>query len=137
MEKILGITDRSSAAIHVLALACAEEEGKMTVALSAERLGLSRTYLAKILQALARSGIVETSKGAAGGFVVAKRADRISCLDVIVALEGELPRRGCLFEKPVCRRKSCALRELCVNVSDMVRRSLASTSIADVAAGFK
>jgi len=137
VEKLLGITDRSSAAIHALALACVEPEGRMTVALAAERLGVSRTYLAKVLQALARSGIVETSRGAAGGFVTAKSPARISCLDVITALEGGFPDRTCLFEKPVCRRKTCALMELCRKISDTARRTLASTSIASVAAGFK
>jgi Rrf2 family protein len=52
-----------------------------------KRLGISRSFLAKILQAQARVGILKSYKGAKGGFVLNKDATKISVRDIIEAAE--------------------------------------------------
>jgi len=136
VDRILGISDRCGAAIHALALAAAGG-GKVTVADAALRLGVSQSYLAKVLQVLARRGVLRSSRGAAGGYELARSPSGLSCLEIVETLDGPLPERDCLFERSVCGRGSCALRSLCQKMAKATRQALEATSVAAIAAGFK
>ena len=57
----------------------------------AMELNFPKSFLAKILQALAKKGILESKKGAHGGFVMAKDPSEITLLEVILAAEGKAP----------------------------------------------
>jgi Rrf2 family protein len=135
LDRIVNISDRSNAAIHALALA-ALGDGRVTAALCARELGVSPSYLAKVLQALVRGGLLSSTRGAAGGFLLARAASGISCLDVLELVEGLLPKRECLFSKTVCAKDGCALKTMCERVEKAVRSALESTSIAAIAASF-
>jgi len=52
-----------------------------------KRLGISRSFLAKILQALARDGILKSYKGAKGGFALDKSPKEVSIREVIESAE--------------------------------------------------
>ncbi|HTX72280.1 MAG TPA: Rrf2 family transcriptional regulator [Rectinemataceae bacterium] len=136
MDRLLNISDRTNAALHALALAVRAEE-PITASGAARRLGVSPSYLAKVLQPLAKAGILASSRGAAGGFTLAREARGISALEVLELLDGEIPARDCLFAKSVCPRGSCALKRLCDDMADAARRVLGSTSVADLARSFQ
>ncbi len=57
----------------------------------ANELCIPKSFLAKILQSLARDGILESKKGAQGGFILMKDITDISVREVIVAAEGKAP----------------------------------------------
>ncbi len=57
----------------------------------ARELCIPKSFLAKILQGLAKSGILESKKGAYGGFIMAKKTNKISIAEIIVAAEGKTP----------------------------------------------
>jgi len=136
LDRIVNISDRSNAALHALALA-ASSGGRVSASLCARELGVSPSYLAKVLQALVRGGLLESRRGAAGGFELAREASGISCLEVLELVEGPLPRRACLFRKTVCAKGGCALKVMCERVEKSVRSALESTSVAAVALSFK
>ncbi|KIM08445.1 MAG: Rrf2 family transcriptional regulator [Sulfurovum sp. PC08-66] len=54
-------------------------------------LGLPKSFLAKILQNLAKSEILESKRGVNGGFILTKDANNISIYSVILAAEGKAP----------------------------------------------
>ncbi|WP_456322447.1 RrF2 family transcriptional regulator [Hydrogenimonas sp.] len=56
-----------------------------------KQLNISKSFLAKILQGLARKGILVSYKGAKGGFALSRPYDQISILEVIKAAEGKPP----------------------------------------------
>lgn len=68
---------------------------KATKPLDAESLSkeldISRSFLAKILQSMARQGILNSFKGVNGGFALAKEAHEITMLNIICAAEGKNP----------------------------------------------
>jgi len=57
----------------------------------ANSLSIPKSFLAKILQSLAKHNILESHKGAHGGFVLTKSIDKISINEVIFAAEGKAP----------------------------------------------
>ncbi|MEM6555186.1 MAG: Rrf2 family transcriptional regulator [Pseudomonadota bacterium] len=61
----------------------------------ADYLGVPAPYLAKKLQALSRAGLVQTQRGVAGGYRLARAPDAISLWDITAALEGTQPSFRC------------------------------------------
>ena len=57
----------------------------------AKDLSIPKSFLAKILQGLAKQGILESRKGAHGGFILAKEVTEISVNEIIIAAEGKKP----------------------------------------------
>ena len=55
------------------------------------QLSIPKSFLAKILQALAKKGILKSFKGVNGGFALLKEAKDINMLDVMVSVEGKAP----------------------------------------------
>lgn len=54
-------------------------------------LAISKSFLAKILQALAKKEILKSYKGVNGGFALIKKAEDINMLDIMSAVEGKAP----------------------------------------------
>jgi Rrf2 family protein len=84
------LTRASEYALLSLALIGEGGEAKDAETLS-KQLDISKSFLAKILQNLAREGILVSYKGAKGGFALNKSFDEISILEVIRAAEGKAP----------------------------------------------
>ncbi len=57
----------------------------------ANELSIPKSFLAKILQNLAKHGILESRKGAHGGFVLAQKVNEITVNSIILAAEGKRP----------------------------------------------
>jgi len=54
-------------------------------------LDISKSFLAKILQSLARKGILKSFKGVNGGFELARKSSEITVLEVLETVEGKSP----------------------------------------------
>jgi Rrf2 family protein len=84
------ITRASEYAILSLILLSKAKEPMDSETLSRE-LTISKSFLAKILQSLAKAGILKSYKGSKGGFALERDANAISMLDVISIVEGKAP----------------------------------------------
>ncbi len=56
-----------------------------------QELSISKSFLAKILQALAKNGVLHSYKGVNGGFSLAKAPKDIDMLQVMLSVEGKAP----------------------------------------------
>lgn len=66
-------------------------------------LDISRSFLAKILQSMARQNILNSYKGVNGGFALAKDAHEITILNIICAAEGKNPTVfDCTGSQKIC-----------------------------------
>jgi Rrf2 family protein len=68
----------------------------------AARQQLSPSFVGKIVSALARAGILETHRGAAGGVQLGRPAAAITLLDVVEAVEGPVRINRCVRVPPTC-----------------------------------
>jgi len=84
------ITKASEYAILSLIVLSKKDTPQDTESLSRE-LTIPKSFLAKILQSLAKEGILVSYRGANGGFALAKKANEISMLNVMSAVEGKTP----------------------------------------------
>lgn len=84
------ITRASEYAILSLIVLASAKEPLDSETLSRE-LSISKSFLAKILQALAKADILKSYKGAKGGFALSREPKFISMLEVMTSVEGKAP----------------------------------------------
>ncbi|KPK80903.1 MAG: hypothetical protein AMJ81_11140 [Phycisphaerae bacterium SM23_33] len=133
MANMLRISEASSLAMHTMALLAARPERRLSAGRIARILGASQAHLAKVMQRLAKAGLVGSVRGPRGGFALARPAERIALMDVYEAIEGPMPDSRCLLAKPICRGPRCILGGLLKSVNGQVRRQLESTRLSRLA----
>lgn len=127
-------------AIHsVTMLSTLSAGGVLPASALAEFHGVSTSYLLKHLQALSGAGIVETMPGPRGGYRLARAVDRITLLDIVLAVEGSQPAFRCneirqrgpnpLPGKPA---KPCGIATAMLRAERAYRAELKATTIADI-----
>ena len=84
------LTRASEYALLAIDIIRNSEKPKGAEQLSIE-LSIPKSFLAKILQGLAKEGILESKKGAHGGFVLVKKSSEISIASIVIAAEGKTP----------------------------------------------
>jgi Rrf2 family protein len=84
------LTRASEYALLSLDIIRNSEKPKGAEQLSKE-LCIPKSFLAKILQGLAKADILASKKGAHGGFIMLKSSNEISIAEIIVAAEGKTP----------------------------------------------
>lgn len=135
MDRIVGVSDGANAALHALALA-ARDGGSTQAKQAAAELGVSPSYLAKVLQKLAGVGLIASTRGVGGGFSLTRPAETLTCMQVLDALEGPLPVRECLFASAVCAKKTCAFKVVCDESERRLREALDHATVADLSRCF-
>jgi len=112
----------------------AAEERPTPVAEIAAALGVPRNYLSKVLQQLARRGLLVSERGPRGGFRLASPPEAIRLLEVVETVEPRTAERDCLLGRPVCSDETpCAAHSHWREVSDAVERFLGETTLAELA----
>ena len=81
------ISQTAEYALRAMVQIATEPGVKWTVQQVAERTRVPKGYLAKVLQALSRAGLVESRRGVGGGFSISGSAEEIRILDVVNAVD--------------------------------------------------
>jgi len=139
------LSEGVEAAIHCAAtLASLEDGATMPGAALAAQFGLSPSYLLKHLQALTAAGILESVPGPAGGYRLARPAERISLLDIVLAVEGPLPafrcneirRNGPVRLPDSAYAKPCGINAAMLRAEKAWRAALAAEKLSAIVADF-
>ena len=102
------LSTRGRYGIHAMYdLALNANDGPQSIKAIAEREAIPEAYLEQLIAVLKREGLVNSTRGAQGGYMLARRPEEITVGDVLRALEGGLGLVDCLDEEDVCG-KSCA-----------------------------
>ncbi len=101
----------------------------------AKEYGISAALMAKILQRLAKQGLVAARHGATGGYRLARDPSVITALDVIHAVDGPQRVTSCVTSHGECRQTStCTVREPLRKVSESILELLNRLTISQMAA---
>jgi FeS assembly SUF system regulator len=131
MLKISKLTDY---AIIILGQMANDAGRSQTAAGLAEATGVALPTVSKILKSLCKAGILQSTRGARGGYLLSQPPQRTSVAAVIKALEGPIALTECEGEHGGCEQSSsCGARGSWDVINRAVRAALESVSLADMA----
>jgi FeS assembly SUF system regulator len=114
-------------------LAMHDGHGSYSAGDIAEVYGISAPLMAKILQKLAREGLVAARHGSSGGYTLARHPSLITALDVIKAIDGPLFITSCVTSHGACDvATTCSIREPLRRVNDSILEVLGKVTISQM-----
>ena len=132
MLRVTRLTDYATVVLTVLADDAARVHSAAELA---ERSRVEPATVAKVLKLLAQAGLVESFRGAAGGYRLAKPPAQIPLIAIVEALEGPLGMTACSVHDGDCGIEShCGIRAGWQRINDVVVDALARTTLADMLA---
>lgn len=119
----------------VLDLAMHYTDRPITLSSIAKRQRISEGYLEQLMAPMKKAGIVASSRGAQGGYYLARDPDKIIVGEVFRALEGPLALASCVGEETdrLCsHRENCGSAFLWAEVQTAISKVLDQYTIADL-----
>jgi len=128
------LTRQGDYAVRVMVdLAVHGDEAPVPRARIQERQDVPSAYLAKIVQMLARAGLVRTQAGSRGGVSLALPADQVTLRQVIEAAEGPIHLNRCVVEPGACPRdRFCTVHPVWLRLQGIVTRELDAVTLASL-----
>ena len=119
----------------IVELARHYQSGPVPLGRIAEAQEISATYLERILGQLRRAGLVESRRGAHGGYTLAHPPHKITVGQVVRALEGPIAPVECASEESTTccdRAKTCRARQAWLRLRNGIAATLDGITIADL-----
>lgn len=119
----------------VLDLALNSETEAVALSSIAERQSISISYLEQLIAKLKKAGIVESTRGARGGYILAKPAEEISVGEILRALEGDLNPVDCseLIGGPSCNASDiCVTKYVWKRISDSINDAVDGLMLSEL-----
>ena len=103
---------------------------QITAAALAEATQLPQATVAKLLKAMAHAGLVMATRGATGGYRLARGAKSISVAEVVAAIDGDIGLTQCSVHVDECARTTyCPTRPHWAAINRAVGQALAAVSL--------
>jgi Rrf2 family iron-sulfur cluster assembly transcriptional regulator len=129
------ITRAAEYAIRGLLDLCSQPEGSVCLLSEvSERQNIPASFLSKIFQNLSKAGMVSSSRGTGGGFVLAMDPRDISLLDVLEAIEGRVSLNVCVNNGTICENMpTCAVHPVWCEAQEHLVQLLGNRNFAELA----
>lgn len=111
-------------------------DGKLETASGlSEKTGLPEPTVAKVLKLLAKGGLIVSTRGVNGGYVLSKTPSEINMASVITALEGPVQLTSCTIEggDECCSHSpNCTMKGKWNPVNDAMQKALEDVTLAQM-----
>ncbi|MDO4300273.1 MAG: Rrf2 family transcriptional regulator [Clostridia bacterium] len=110
-------------------------EGCVSLKSIAERTNLSESYLEQLIAPLKRAGLVKSTRGANGGYILGRNAEDISVGDVLRVVEGPLELVECLSKNETCGLgdcSCCSTKDVWARLSDSVSETADNINLSEL-----
>lgn len=109
-------------------------EGPVGAREVADRQGIPVKFLEQLVSAMRRAGILDSRRGAKGGFFLARPPDDITVFEAVEALEGSLSPTACVSDgRSSCARSTqCAAQDVWNRAKVALRTALEDITLADL-----
>lgn len=117
----------------MLDLALHYGEGPVLLKDIAKRQEVSEKYLWQLIDSLKIAGLINSVRGAHGGYNLAKSPSEITLNDIVTATEGDLYIVECVGNRSVCQRsETCATRDVWDDIYKKISETLKTISLQDM-----
>ena len=107
MASVVQISEAASLALHNMVLLASSPGRSLTVKEMAKQSNVSEAHLSKVMQRLAKEGLVKSTRGPRGGFILGDKNLDISLLEIFQSIEGPIEPGSCLLDIEICPFKDC------------------------------
>jgi Rrf2 family transcriptional regulator, cysteine metabolism repressor len=107
-------------------------EGPVSAREVSERQGVPAKFLEQLLGSLRKAGLVNSVRGARGGFALTREPEKITVLEIVEALEGSLAPTACDGGSLCGRRAACAAADVWGKATEALREVFETTTLADL-----
>ncbi|MBS0395295.1 MAG: SUF system Fe-S cluster assembly regulator [Proteobacteria bacterium] len=130
---MLRISKMTDYATVILAQLAGDEACRRTAVELAELTRIGLPTVSKVLKGLQRAGLVASTRGAHGGYALARAADSISAADIIDAVEGPVGLTECATHPGQCDLEpSCRVGRSWQRVNVAIRRALGDVTLTQL-----
>lgn len=131
---MLRINRETDYATGILGLMAGSPQRRYSASWLAERRSLPVPVVSKILKQLARAGILESHRGAKGGYQLSRPAEDISIAAVIQAMEGPIALTDCIGggDEACQYSANCGVSENWSRINQLFEEALRSVSLRDM-----
>ena len=136
MSKFFKISEAGSLGFHALAIMARQPDHIHPVKSMADHLGKSHAHLAKVIQCLAKAGLLDNSRGPNGGCRIKPQTLEANLFDIYEILEGDLDLNPCLFEEGSCDG-ICIFGSLVKEVTERIHEYFKSHTVRDMVCATK
>ncbi len=118
----------------MIQLVALSHTGRISLPELARATGAPQSFLSKVLQSLARAGLLSSQRGQTGGFQLTPRGAAASMLNVVEAIDGPVGLNVCLTHGRSCTRKAyCSAHPVWVEAQQAMMQILSGATIAALA----
>ncbi len=112
---------------------------RLSTASLAQLQGISDTYLEQLVSALKKAGLIVSTRGAQGGYALARAPENITVNEVLAALEGDTTLIDCVSATKVdcVNACTCSARPLWLKLQSRINEVLDSTTLKDMADDYR
>lgn len=108
-------------------------EGPVLLRQIAKREEISEKYLWHLINPLKTAGMVQSTRGAHGGYILAKAPSEITVKDILQVVEGPICIVDCIEKPSTCSRSDfCVARDMWGEASKTLAKKLNETTLADL-----
>jgi Rrf2 family protein len=119
----------------MIQLTALKGNGRVSLPELARATGAPESFLSKVLQSLARAGLISSRRGQLGGFHISQRGAAASMREVIEAVDGTICLNLCLIPGRSCSRKAyCPAHPVWIEAQQAMMQVLSRATIASLAA---
>jgi Rrf2 family protein len=135
---MLGFTRKTDYALVALATLADAAGGRLSARQISERHGVPLSLLMNVLKDLVGIGLVSSTRGARGGYALARSPEGISVQDVVAATEGPIRVAACCSEEEETPCSDCRVVVTCPvshslrRINDRINDYLAGVTLADL-----
>lgn len=100
----------------------------------AAELGLALPTVSKLLKTLSNAGLLQSHRGAKGGYSLSRRPDEITVAQIVAAIEGPISLTECSHGEGLCHQETaCTIRSNWQRINIAVHDALERVSLAELA----
>jgi Rrf2 family transcriptional regulator, iron-sulfur cluster assembly transcription factor len=128
---MMGLTRKADYAIRGMIHLASLPEGKVAlIAEIAKSAEAPQAFLAKIFQKFRKLGLVASTRGARGGFALARAPEQITLREVVEAVEGPILPNRCVLGRGACSRsEACPVHPVWLRIQASARGILEEVTL--------
>jgi Rrf2 family protein len=117
----------------LLDIAAHQEKGPVILRDISARQAISEKYLWQVINPLKAAGLVNSTRGAKGGYVLAKAPGDITLLEIVSILEGPVSVVDCVDTPDKCDRSgACVTRGVWGKIERAIKESMAKITLKEI-----